>query len=96
MGTTSLCKEVWAFQPTHLSCVGLEKSQNKVSFKETHIVQHRPTETGGIEEFCSVGRESPTRTTLATAVASLLQHQASTRTAAIPQSASPAKLQLLL
>lgn len=77
MGTARLCKEVWAFQPTHLLCVGLEKSQNKMSFQETHIVQHRPTEMGRIEKFCSLGRESPTGTTLTTAAASLLQHGAS-------------------
>lgn len=61
MGTTRLCKELRAFQPTHLLHVGLEKSQKKMSFRETHIVQRCSTETGRIEKFCSSGRESPTR-----------------------------------
>lgn len=87
-GDSGLRKELWAFQPTHLLRVGLEKSQNKVSFQEAHIVQHRPTETGRIEKFCSSGRESPTRTRLAAAAASPLPHRASIGTAAVPEAAS--------
>lgn len=62
--------------------------QNKISFQETHIVQHHPTERGGIEKFCSLGRESPTRTMLVAAAASLLRHRASLPSQLPPQSSS--------
>lgn len=88
MGAARLCKEVWAFHPTRLLCTELEESQSKMSFKETHIVQHHPAETGGMNECCSLGRANPTRTTLATAATSLLQHGASMRRAAVPKPAS--------